>query len=131
MKANQANDSRYRAAELGALLARHYPEARPHMIARAVFDMQAAARMAVRHEVNRCNYPMPEAQELRGYNRLRKVEAAINAALADLDDRPVDQDGKATDHATVKLGGDPRGACASLLISGSRGDGFGDGFSIY
>ena len=123
MKANQANDSRYRAAELGALLARHYPEARPHMIARAVFDMQAAARMAVRHEVNRCNYPMSEAQALRGYSRLRKVEAAINAALADF--------AAGRDHATVNLGGDPRGACASLLIPGSRGDGWGDGFAIY
>lgn len=48
MQMHQTNDTRYRAAELGVLLARYYPDAAPHMIARTVFDMQAAARTAKR-----------------------------------------------------------------------------------
>ena len=131
MSDTMENDSCYRAAYLGALLARHYPQARPHMIGRAIYGMQKAARAAKAWEEKRCNVPLTERQEEAGNARIRKLAVALNETLADLDDRPVDQNGKATDHATVTLGGDPRGPCARLHMPGQHGDGFGEGFAIY
>ena len=81
MQANQTNDSRCRAAELGALLARHYPSAAPHTIAQVVFDMQRAAKRAVAWELRCCNEPMTEELEAAGHGELRKAEDTINARL--------------------------------------------------
>jgi hypothetical protein len=99
---DKINSSRFRAATLAALLARHYPDATPHRISLVVWQMQAAARSAVAFE---------------------KQQDAINKTLAEL---PTWHGS-----ATVKLGGDPRGPCARLEIPGQPGDGFGDGFAIF
>jgi hypothetical protein len=129
MRMEQTNNPRYRAAQLGALLARFYQEAAPHMIARVVFDLQAAAKSAVWYEMSRCN---GDVDEEKGSARLRDKEAKLDQALASLGDGNVHRPGETpVYHATVELGGDPRGSCASLHIPHLRGDGFGDGFSIY
>lgn len=127
-----------RAAELGALLARHYPKASVHCVAMAVREMQGAARTAVAWEVKRCNVPMSEVEDDRGRERLEKLQGRLNAmlehgklhahpAVGELHQRcaPMEQP------ARVKLGGDPRGACAWLTVPGLQGDGWGDGFAIY
>lgn len=128
------NDTRYRAATLGAYLARYYPDARPHMIGRIVYEMQQAARAAVAWETKRCNVPMTEKQEEAGAARLSKLQDGLNASLVDLWAFPMDEDGNPFPEfvpASVSLGGDPRGPCASLTIPGERGDGFGEGFAVY
>ena len=122
-----------RAAELGALLARHYPAASVHCVALAVREMQGAARTAVAWEVKRCNVPMSEVEDDRGHARLERLQGRLNAMLdhAKLHAHPVGEPAPVATPATVKLGGDPRGACAFLEVPGLRGDGFGDGFAIY
>ena len=127
-----------RAAELGALLARHYPEASIHCVALAVREMQGAARTAVAWEVKRCNVPMPEAVRERGTARLAKLQDRLNAMLdhAKLHAHPTVGElhkrcAPMEDPARVKLGGDPRGPCARLIVPELQGDGFGDGFAIY
>ena len=124
------NDSRFRAAFLGALLAAQYPAAKPHHIAVAVFKLQLAAVRAVRWETRCCNYPVTEEQNNRGYARLRKAERELDTMLRALDPAPVDPLHSGLE-ARVKLGGDARGRCASLLLPGLTGDGWGDGFAIY
>lgn len=118
------NDSRYRAASLGALLGRHYPNTTAHRIAKAVYDMQQAAKKAVAWEVRRCNYPMTERQDDAGHDRLQRLQDSLNKALEDCG-------ANSAGHATVSLGGDPRGPCARLSIPGQSGDGWGDGYAIY
>lgn len=129
------NDSRFRAATLATYLARYYPDARPHMIGRVVYEMQQAARAAVAWETKRCNVSMTEKQEDAGAARLAKLETGINALLADMPSDPAtclrDPDSGRRLRCTVELGGDPRGPCARLMIPGERGDGFGDGFAIF
>lgn len=123
-----------RAAELGCLLARHYPDAPMHMIGSVVDAMQHATRQAVRWEVKRCNDPMTEAQDERGHARLRRLQEGLNGLLAyrrlfaeDGGDRSMSE----ALQARVQLGGDPRGPCGRLVIPGTKGDGWGDGFAIY
>lgn len=132
---NTENDSRYRAAQLGALLARHYPDAAPHMIARVVFDMQQAAKKAVRFAGLQANGPLTEDGFHRYEAQQDKREAAINAALAAAtlftSDAPYELLTPRADPPTVELGGDPRGPCARLHIPGQGGDGMGEGFAIY
>ena len=127
-----------RAAELGALLARHYPAASVHCVGLAVREMQGAARTAVAWETKRCNVPMSEAEDERGQARLKRLQGRLNAMLdhaklyahpgvGELHKRcaPMEQP------ARLSLGGDPRGPCARLIVPGLEGDGFGDGFAIY
>lgn len=109
----------FRAAELGAVLARHHASLTPHHAALLVASMQSAARTAKNWEVRRCNEPMSEEQEESGHARLQRLQDGINAKLAEVGT------------ATVSLGGDPRGPCARLAIPGERGDGWGDGYAIY
>lgn len=123
-----------RAAELGALLARHYPEASIHCVGLAVREMQGAARTAVAWEVKRCNVPMSEVEDERGRERLERLQGRLNAMLdhAKLHAHPVGEPAPMEQPARVKLGGDPCGACAFLEVPGLRGDGFGDDyFAIY
>jgi hypothetical protein len=124
-----------RAAELGALLARHYPEASIHCVGLAVREMQGAARTAVAWEVKRCNVPMSEVEDERGQARLERLQGRLNMMLAHAPLHLMPAESGAAPHAnraTVKLGGDPRGACAFLEVPGLRGDGFGDDyFAIY
>ena len=131
----------FRAATLAAILARHYPDAMPHRVALVVDAVQRAARSARNFETARCSYPMTEAQEARGQNRTAKAQAAINATLARTclfvnqpGDAPSRDERVTCLHAapaTVRLGGDPRGPCGSLMVPGLRGDVWGDGFAIY
>lgn len=118
------NDSRYRAASLGALLARHYPNTTAHRIAKVVYEMQQAAKKAKAWETRRCNYSMTERQDEAGHARLARMQDNLNKALEACGDNW-------TSHATVALGGDPRGPCARLSIPGQSGDGWGDGYAIY
>lgn len=138
MKSDQTNDSRYRAAELGALLARHYPDAAPHMIARVVFDMQSAAKLAKRFAAAESNGELDQGMLARRAKRQEENEGYINAQLSwaklglfSFKNAPSDG---VCDHplpATITLGGDPRGPCARLHIPGQRGDGWGEGFAIF
>jgi hypothetical protein len=121
MATDRDNTPAFRAAYLAALLAGDNVGHRPHEIACLVHDMQRAARSAVNYELARCNNYQTEDQQERAEKRLRKTEAAINDRLSAC--------GFPTHR--VKLGGDPRGPCASLLIPGLPGDGWGDGFAIY
>ena len=135
MSTTNENSPAFRAAQLGALLARHYPESIPFRISRIVSEMQAATRAARNWETRRCNDPMTEAQEERGTWRIEALQLRINFALGyanitpgaltpcEVDAHPAP--------AYVKLGGDPRGPCGSLIIPGMPGDGWGDGFAIY
>lgn len=127
-----------RAAELGALLARHYPLASVHSVAVMVREMQGAARTAVAWETKRCNVPMSEAVSERGTARLAKLQDRLNAMLdhaklhahptvGELHKRPAPMENP----ARLSLGGDPRGPCARLIVPGLDGDGYGNGFAIY
>ena len=120
-----------RAAELGALLARHYPLASVHCVGMVVREMQGAARTAVAWEIKRCNVPMGDIETARGRGRLVKIQDRINATLAHTYLHPIGDPAPMEDPARVKLGGDPRGACARLIVPGLQGDGFGEGFAIY
>ena len=120
-----------RAAELGALLARHYPEASIHCVGLVAREMQGAARTAVAWEVKRCNVPMSEADDDRGRARLAKLQDRINVTLAHTYLRAIGEPAPLDSPARLSLGGDPRGPCARLIVPGLDGDGFGDGFAIY
>ena len=120
-----------RAAELGALLARHYPEASIHCVGLAVREMQGAARTAVAWETKRCNVTMSEADDDRGRARLAKLQDRLNAVLAHTYLHPIGEPAPMEQPARLSLGGDPRGACARLIVPGLDGDGFGDGFAVY
>lgn len=129
-----SKQSTERAAELAALLARHYPEAPYVAVARVVLAMQKAARVAVRWETRRCNEPMTEEQDDRGRRRLARLAVRLDDVLATAGLRGAAYPGdrpKHGDPACVRLGGDPRGACAYLIVPGERGDGWGAGFAIY
>lgn len=120
-----------RAAELGALLARHYPDASSHCVGLAVREMQGAARTAVAWETRCCNVPMSEADDDRGRARLAKLQDRLNATLAHTYLHPIGEPAPLDSPARLSLGGDPRGACAYLTVPGLQGDGWGDGFAIY
>ena len=120
-----------RAAELGALLARHYPEASIHCVGLAVREMQGAARTAVAWETRCCNVPMSEADDDRGRARLAKLQDRINVTLAHTYLHPIGEPAPMEQPARLSLGGDPRGSCAWLIVPGLDGDGFGDGFAVY
>ena len=115
----------FRAAQLAAILARHYPAANPYHVAKVVSAMQSATRQAKAWEIRRCNDPMTEKQEERGYTRKQKLQEKVNGMLRELGDVP--------EHACIRLGGDPRGSCGQLIVHGLRGDGIDveDGFAIY
>ena len=120
-----------RAAELGALLARHYPEASIHCVGLVAREMQGAARAAVAWETKRCNVPMSEVEDDRGHARLAKLQDRIAATLAHTYLHPIGEPAPMEQPARLSLGGDPRGSCAWLIVPGLDGDGFGDGFAVY
>ena len=130
----------FRAAELAAILARHYPDASPYRIASVVAEMQRATRAAKAFAEARCNYDLGDPDDsksdyARRYKRQENAAARINAMLAWTDISPSRHD-ETIDRkhglaAKIVLGGDPRGACGRLIIPGQRGDGWGDGFAIY
>lgn len=124
-----------RAAELSVILARHYPHASPVMIARVVASMQRATRRAKVWAERYCNEPMDDAAVKRGNGRVSRSAVELDAVLAHPRLMPPHLRGAGealrTDAATVELGGDPRGACATLRVPGLTGDGFGGGFAIY
>lgn len=111
------NDSTFRAAYLSAILTRLCPDARPYHVAKVVTQMQKATRMALAWETRRCNDPMGEKQNEQGYARISKAEEQINLALQEL--------GNGAERATVELGGDPRGACGSLIVAYNSDDNLG------
>lgn len=119
----------FRAAELAALLVQHAPwqgfeKPQPHHVARTVAMLQRATVAAKHWAERQCNEPIDDAQQARGDKRIAKMQAECNVALDVLF-------GGVVPRCTVKLGGDPRGACGRLHIPGQRGDGWGDGFAIY
>lgn len=120
-----------RAAELGALLARHYPEASIHCVGLAVREMQGAARTAVAWETRCCNVPMGDIENARGRARLVTLQDRLTATLAHTYLHPIGEPAPHDNPARLSLGGDVRGPCARLMVPGLSGDGFGDGFAIY
>lgn len=133
---NRSNAPAFRAAELAAILARHYPDAPPHLVAEVVGDMQRATRAAVRFATDQCNRDLGDPDDARSeYARRRKREdraqARINSVLLLPSLNPARSQPMCGAPATVELGGDPRGPCGRLHVPGQRGDGWGDGFAIY
>lgn len=108
----------FRAAKLAAILARQYPGMDETAVAVLVSKMQKAARIAKKWELKCCNDTLDEAAQDSGQNRLQKLQDQINGTLS-------------TGSVKISLGGDPRGPCASMIVSGQRGDGWGDGYAIY
>lgn len=129
----------FRAAELAAILARHYPDAASHNIADVVADMQRATRTAKRFAEDQCTFDLGDPDDTRSdYARRSKrqdsAERRINAVLMRAKLYNLRYTGEAAPHAApakVDLGGDPRGPCGRLHVPGQRGDGWGDGFAIY
>ncbi len=132
---NRSQTPAFRAAELAALLARHYPAAPTHWVAEIVGDMQRATRIARHHAGALCSYEWAESKRDGWAVRDRNAEARINARLADFAlSLPGQNPHRFPLHpapATVTLGGDPRGPCGRLVIPDQRGDGWGEGFAIY
>ena len=127
------NTPAFRAAELGALLARHYPAAPVGRIATVVNQMQSAARAAKSWEERRCNHDMTWEVAAKGERTIERTRSLLNDVLRHYD-LILDSDRTATpvwEPARISLGGDCRGACGSLHIPGLSGDGWEDGFAIY
>lgn len=126
----------FRAAELSAILARHYPDATPHSIAEVVAEMQRATRSAKRFAEDQCNFDLGDPDDARSnYARRSKrqdsAEQRINGRLAHISLIERCTQAVHTEPAKVDLGGDPRGPCGRLHVPGQRGDGWGEGFAIY
>lgn len=115
-----------RAAVLAAVLARALPDATPHRIGLAVGAMIHAAKAHRRWGEQCCNYPMTEAQQARGDRRCERLANAADRAVNDCYNG-----GESGPSVTLKFGGDPRGCCGSLIVSGMPGDGWGDGYAIH
>lgn len=132
---NRSQTPAFRAAELAALLARHYPAAPVGAIAAVVGDMQRAARAAKRHVEVLCSYEWAEVRAPAWARQENRAAARINARLADFAlSMPGQNPHRFPLHpapASVSLGGDPRGPCGYLAIPGLPGDGWGDGYAIY
>jgi hypothetical protein len=127
------NTPAFRAAELGALLARHYPAAPVGRIATVVNQMQSAARAAKSWEERRCNHDMAWEVAAKGERTIERTRSLLNEVLKASDMCPNGYSNGVThsDPARISLGGDCRGACGSLHIPGLSGDGWGNGFAIY
>lgn len=130
---NIENDTKFRAAVLGALIARHYPEATPHRVALVVSEMQRAAKSSKAFAVDACIRDLGDPDEYRSAYARRK--RAQDRRQTELNERlafaHLHKFVKHPAPATLKLGGDPRGAVARLHIPGQRGDGLGDGFAVF
>ena len=127
------NTPAFRAAELAALLARHYPAAPIGRIAAVVNQMQSAARAAKSWGERRCSVDMPESVQAKGERTIARIQSVINEVLK-TPDMCANEYGSGVTHsdpARISLGGDCRGPCGSLHIPGLPGDGWGPGFAIY
>jgi hypothetical protein len=112
-----------RAAELGAVLARAFPEATPERIGKCVLAMQQAALRNKQHQITRCNVPLTAEQDAALSLAEERAEQAALTALAAL--------GGPEGKAGLIFGGDPMGPCGTMTIVGERGDGWGPGFPLY
>jgi hypothetical protein len=118
----------FRAAQLAVLLTRHYPSASAHSIANIIAEAQSAASAAKSWAIRCCNESLDDRRYQLGERRIDRLETDLNDLLTSLPNaRAARQD------ATVRLGGDPRGACGRLIIPGMPGDGWGDAgeYAIY
>lgn len=114
-----------RASELACVLAR-VCAAPPPRVAEAVRLMRVAARFAKRAAEMRCNEPLTEAQDAALRRSEDRRATAARVALASL--WPAGE----APRAHLRFGGDPRGACGTLVAEGVPGDGWaGDGWPIY
>ena len=131
-----------RASTLAAILARALPNATPYRIALAVDAMIVAAKAHRATGEARCNYNFTEAQEARQNKRLARMRVAAWAALGVAADAYIPDDlrgdavvGWMREHMQGRIdlhfGGDPRGCCGQLIVTGMPGDGWGPGFAIY
>ena len=112
-----------RGFTLAALLARAYPDASPFRIACTVALLQKVAKAHKASAVRACNVNLTEAQQEREDHRLARLVSHVEGQFNIL--------GESGDKVTFKFGGDPRGACGSLIVASESGDGCGDGFAIY
>lgn len=135
------NESAARTAQIAVLLSQHYPDATPHCAADMAVRLYSAARAAKAWENWRCGDTTDES-DARGIQRFKRLQARLNARLAVRSlqaigpkdpewMKTIPSNGPHDKPATIRLGGDPRGPCASLDIPGLKGDGWGDGFAIY
>ena len=137
------NSPGYRAASLGALLAKRYPRADSHAIGLLVAQMQAATRRAKAFAESCCSdeYLGSEDDPHSRYSRCQRAQdrelAAINGTLQNPRLWPASTYHEAIEPvlhpAYIKLGGDPRGPCGSLHFPPDfPGDGWaGEGYAIY
>jgi len=113
------NTEASRVAVLAAYLAQHYPNASPHAIAITVVALRRAARSAVGWELHCCSVPMDEVQQLRGRQRINRLQDKLNSTM--LIWRQLHESKPSNPHpapATVSLGGAGCGPCAYLRIPG-------------
>lgn len=131
-----------RSAYLAAVLARALPDASPHRIMLAVSAMQHAATAHKAWGVRRCNENMTEAQQKRGENRLAGIARKASEVLSVCSSQHTCGSsikggmtyvsaGERVCEIRLEFGGDPRGCCGTLRVSGQTGDGWGGGFPIY
>ncbi len=145
-----------RPALLAAVLAQALPGAAPGRIAEAVTAMTAAAKAHKRAAEHECNYPTDEAWRRRTAKHLSRAHGQALGAIyqaADSACKRVADDLHPVYHADaghtvrlpdcpggrsirLKFGGDPRGPCGVLFISGRDGDSFDEhncrrGWAIY
>lgn len=127
---------KFRAAYLGALLQRKFPDATPHVIATLVHAMQDAAAQAVDYETRCGNGTLDAINNIHIGSSLRRKLGTVNCKLRLLQ-MEISNPTLAELLTSVSTPPSPvarielRGSCASLLIAGERGDGWGDGFAIY
>jgi hypothetical protein len=112
----------FRAAQLAVLLARHYPSASAYDIAGIIAKAQSATSAAKSWAIRCCNESLDNRQYQLGDRRIDRMQRELNESLTNLCKWATDY----SQDATVRLGGDPRGACGHLLIPGMPGDGWGD-----
>jgi hypothetical protein len=108
----------FRAAQLAVLLARHYVSASAHDIASIIAKAQSATSAAKSWATRCCNESLDDRRYQLGQRRIDRMQRELNESMRHLPPRDA--------YATVRLGGDPRGACGYLVIPSMPGDGRGD-----
>lgn len=116
-----------RTGKLCAILARRFPDAAPHLLARAVVKAQRAGRSAKAAEERACNVSFPSDEAAEAFQLSLKRKAARTLAM--LAEACAGPDQPPAEGLSVTMGGDCRGPCAWLRVRGTDGEWMqGDGW---
>ena len=132
------NSPAFRAATLGAVLAKALPEVSAHRIAVFVNGAQRLTKQAVAHSERMCSFAeyankhqdAETGEDLKAEKLQAKADALVVKLLEGTETALVGENAPMLP-VTLEVGGDPRGACGFIHINGVRGDGFGSGFAVY